>query len=79
FDAALIDLSPIADDVAGNVAALRAGSPGIALVFITGTVDALPEVPAGEGTPGPVRWVRKPFEVKEVVAVLTETRRKGLG
>ncbi len=72
FDAALIDLSPIAEDVAGNVAALVATSPGIALVFITGTVDALPEVIS----PGGVRWVRKPFEVREVVAALTETRKK---
>lgn len=77
FDAALIDLSPIAADITGNVAALRAGSPGIALVFISGTVDALPDVTPGEVPPGGVRWVRKPFEVKEVVAALTETRRKG--
>ena len=36
-DAALVDLSPIADDVLGAVEALRRGSPGVALVFISGS------------------------------------------
>ena len=72
FDAALVDLSPIAADVKGAVDALRRGSPSVALVFISGSAVGLPvEL---DGVPG-VKWVRKPFEVSEIVAALAETRR----
>ena len=70
-DAALVDLSPIASDVQGAVDALRRGSPNLALVFISGSAVGLPEGVAVEGDR--VRWVRKPFEVGEIVAVLAET------
>ncbi len=69
-DAALVDLSPIADDVLGAVEALRRGSPDVALVFISGSAVPLPEELESEG----IRWVRKPFEVAEVVTALAETR-----
>jgi CheY-like chemotaxis protein len=69
-DAALVDLSPIADNVRGAVEALRRGSPGVALVFISGSAVGLPEGLEGED----IRWVRKPFEVGEIVTALTETR-----
>jgi CheY-like chemotaxis protein len=69
-DAALIDLSPIADDVVGAVELLRRGSPDVALVFISGSAAGLPDEVDGAR----VRWVRKPFEVAEIVAALTETR-----
>jgi CheY-like chemotaxis protein len=69
-DAALVDLSPIADDVHGAVAALREGSPGLALVFISGSAAGLPEGLEAEQ----VRWIRKPFDVSEVVAALLERR-----
>ncbi|HEY1695512.1 MAG TPA: ATP-binding protein [Polyangiaceae bacterium] len=69
-DAALVDLSPIAHDVRGAVAALRKGSPDVALVFISGSAVGLPE-----GVElASARWVRKPFEVGEIVAALAETR-----
>jgi ActR/RegA family two-component response regulator len=68
-DAALIDLSPIADDVVGAVDALRRGSPDVALVFISGSAVGLPEGFDLRRT----LWVRKPFEVAEIVAALTET------
>jgi CheY-like chemotaxis protein len=71
-DAALVDLSPIADDVRGAVAALRKGSPDLALVFISGSAVGLPE--GLESEENPVRWVRKPFEVAEIVAALTDAR-----
>ena len=71
-DAALVDLSPIAHDVRGAVEALRKGSPGLALVFISGSALGLPE--GLDSETGDVRWVRKPFEVGEIVAALTETR-----
>jgi CheY-like chemotaxis protein len=69
-DAALIDLSPIADDVRGAVDALRCGSPHVALVFISGSAVGLPD---GLDS-ARVRWVRKPFEVSEIVAAITEMR-----
>jgi CheY-like chemotaxis protein len=70
YDAALVDLSPIADDIPGAVRALRLGSPDVALVFISGSVVGLPD---GLDT-GRIRWVRKPFEVAEIIAALSETR-----
>jgi CheY-like chemotaxis protein len=69
-DAALVDLSPIADNVMGAVEALRRGSPGVALVFISGSAVGLPEGLEGDD----IRWVRKPFEVAEIVSALAETR-----
>jgi CheY-like chemotaxis protein len=71
-DAALVDLSPIASDVEGAIAALRKRSPDAALVFISGSAVGLPGVLAAES----VRWVRKPFEVNELVAALLAAREK---
>jgi CheY-like chemotaxis protein len=65
-DAALVDLSPIANDVRGAIDALRRGSPDVALVFISGSAVGLPEGIEDE----PIRWVRKPFEVGEIVEAL---------
>jgi CheY-like chemotaxis protein/anti-sigma regulatory factor (Ser/Thr protein kinase) len=65
-DAALIDLSPIAHDIAGSMDMLLVGSPGIDVVFITGSADKLPDAIASDDA----RWVRKPFEVSEIVAAL---------
>jgi len=69
-DAALIDLSPIAGDVRGAVDALRQSSPRAALVFISGSSVGLPDALVGEG----VLWVRKPFEVGEIVAAVLQAR-----
>lgn len=69
-DAALVDLSPIAHDVRGAVDALRRGSPDVALVFISGSAVGLPP-DLGDDS---IRWVRKPFEVGEIVAALAESR-----
>jgi CheY-like chemotaxis protein len=71
-DAALVDLSPIAADVQGAVDVLRKGSPDVALVFISGSALGLPDGLDSEAEP--IRWVRKPFEVNEIVDALTETR-----
>jgi CheY-like chemotaxis protein len=72
-DAALVDLSPIAQDVRGAVDVLRKGSPEVALVFISGSAVGLPEGLDGQH----IRWIRKPFEVSEVVAALLELNRGG--
>jgi len=69
-DAALVDLSPIAHDVRGAVDTLRRGSPDVAVVFISGSAVGLPE-DLGDDR---IRWVRKPFEVAEIVVALAETR-----
>lgn len=66
FDAVLVDLSPIAADPAGAVEALRAGSPDATVVLVTGNADAAPEAVSGPK----VELVRKPFEVREVLAIL---------
>jgi CheY-like chemotaxis protein len=67
-DAALVDLSPIAKDVRGAIDALRKGSPEAILVLISGSAVGLPDGLEGEG----IQWVRKPFEVGEIVAALAE-------
>jgi CheY-like chemotaxis protein len=67
-DAALLDLSPIAHDIDGAIAVLRAGSPDVKLVVISGSAVGIPAALASAR----VRWVRKPFEVSEVVAALVE-------
>jgi CheY-like chemotaxis protein len=69
-DAALVDLSPIAHDVRGAVNVLRRGSPDVALVFISGSAVGLPE----EIESAHIVWVRKPFEVSEIVEAILESR-----
>ncbi|MBX3184901.1 MAG: response regulator [Polyangiaceae bacterium] len=67
FDAALVDLSPIAADPGGWLGRLREVSPGLPVVMITGTALEVPGL-GGER----LAWVRKPFEVGEVVTALCE-------
>ena len=69
YAAALLDLSPIAADVGGTLARLRASSPGIDLVLITGSVDRLPEDVVAEG----MKCVQKPFEMREVLDALKKS------
>jgi CheY-like chemotaxis protein len=70
FDAALLDLSPIATDVGGALARVRAHSPGAKMVLISGSAA---EVPAAAHELM-AAWVRKPFEVGEILAVLRTIR-----
>ncbi|MBK8251682.1 MAG: sensor histidine kinase [Polyangiaceae bacterium] len=64
FDAALLDLSPLLGDLDGAVAALRDASPAARLVVMSGSV---PQANVG----GAAHWVRKPFEVREIVDALS--------
>lgn len=66
FDAVLVDLSPIVADAPGAIASIRRRCPAALVVVITGNADALPEEILAET----VELVRKPFEVREVLAVL---------
>jgi CheY-like chemotaxis protein len=70
-DAALVDLSPIAHDVPGALDALRRTSPHAVVVFISGSATGLPEGYSVEGS----RWVRKPFEIGEILAALADASR----
>ncbi len=67
FHAVLVDLSPIAGRVEETVARLHAASPGVQVVFITGNAASVPQALLDAGA----SWVRKPFEVGEVVAALS--------
>ena len=66
-DAILVDLSPIQHDLHGAMALVRRQAPNAAIVFITGSAESLPE--GLEGI-----WVRKPFEVSEIVSALLRAR-----
>lgn len=67
LDAALVDLSPIAEDLHGALGKLRRGNPDVPIILISGMASGVP--PAAEGEF--VAWVRKPFEMSEVVDALT--------
>lgn len=67
FDAALVDLSPIASDVAGHLRSLRAASPDVRLVVISGSA-----APADEAMQSAAAWVRKPFDLGEIIASLSQ-------
>ena len=69
FDAVLLDLSPIAQDVPGALATVRRALPDAGIVFISGSAIAL-DVELGAA--GNARWVRKPFELGEIAQALAE-------
>jgi CheY-like chemotaxis protein len=66
FDAALLDLSPIAADVGGALQKVQRCSPKVKVVLISGSAAEVPAAAQGMMA----AWVRKPFEVGEILAVL---------
>ncbi len=66
-DAALFDISPIREDVLGALTAVRGASPSARLVIISGDPVEIPGLSPDLG----VVSVRKPFEISEIVTVLT--------
>ena len=66
FDAALIDLSPIQSDVGGALTHLSTHCPRARVVVISGSAA---EVPASALSMMSA-WVRKPFEVGEILTIL---------
>lgn len=66
LDAALVDLSPLSADAAGAFKALRERHAGIPIILISGAASGVPEDLASDVS----AWVRKPFEMGEVLAVL---------
>jgi CheY-like chemotaxis protein len=66
FDAALVDLSPLEGRATEALDTLRASSPNVVTILISGVAGGVP--------PGAERlvsaWVRKPFEMSEVLSVM---------
>lgn len=73
FDAALLDLSPIAADVGGALTKVRSHSPAAKVVLISGSAAEVPQAAHDLMS----AWVRKPFEVGEILAVLRQLRSAG--
>lgn len=66
FDAALVDLSPLSGDVSVAFDRLQAVCPNIPIILISGVASGMPEEVIDRVT----AWVRKPFEMGEVIEVL---------
>jgi CheY-like chemotaxis protein len=70
FDVALLDLSPLGKNPAAGIALIERTQPGLPIVVISGSVA--PNVDA----PSIAAWVRKPFEVGEIVQALVPITRR---
>ncbi|HEX2673915.1 MAG TPA: ATP-binding protein [Polyangiaceae bacterium] len=66
FDAALVDLSPLAGQVSVAFDRLQQNCPDIPVILISGVASGVPEEVIDRVT----AWVRKPFEMGEVIEVL---------
>jgi CheY-like chemotaxis protein len=64
FDVVLLDLSPLGAHVATALAALRRHSATARIVVISGSTANATDLPAVDA------WVRKPFEVADVLRAL---------
>jgi CheY-like chemotaxis protein len=66
FDAALVDLSPLEGRATEALQSLRASSPSVITILISGVAGGVPQ-----GAEALVSaWVRKPFEMSEVLSVM---------
>jgi CheY-like chemotaxis protein len=68
FTAALVDLSPIAADHRGALRRLREANPRARIVVISGSAKDLAPILREAN----LTWVRKPFEIAEVLKALGE-------
>lgn len=66
YDAALVDLSPIADRAPAVLQRIREDNPGVAVILISGLASSVPDGLEREVA----AWVRKPFEMGEVIEVM---------
>ncbi len=69
YDVALLDASPYGADLKGSLGELKRRHPDTDLVLISGTTD--PGVNVGQLG---VTWIRKPFDVEEVIDVVRLVR-----
>ncbi len=67
FDAALVDLSPIEGQAARVLERIRSSGESVRVVLMSGAARA----PAEEVLSKASAWVRKPFEISEIVDALT--------
>lgn len=67
FDAVLLDLSPVLGEAARFLASVRAHCPDARVIVMSGQPDRLPESLAAPS----ISLVRKPFDMRELVAALT--------
>lgn len=68
YDRILLDLSPFGEQVPQHMRALEAHSPNARIVVISGSAASLPE----SGSRRIYAWVRKPFDIAELLGVVTE-------
>lgn len=71
YDAALVDLSPLEPDVAGALSRIRGSHAHPKLVLITGSAASPERAVLDQAS----AWVRKPFEIRDVVAALLDLPR----
>ncbi len=65
-DAALVDLSPLEGHLAESLDAIRLGSPEAVVLLVSGQPTGIPEEAEGRFA----AWVRKPFEMSELIETL---------
>lgn len=68
FDVVLCDLSPIRDDVANAIARIREANRNCRIIVISGSAHPLEGLPTAQH----LSYVRKPFEIHEIVAEITK-------
>lgn len=66
IDAALLDLSPLRERLVGWLDEIRRHAPGAPLVLVSGHPNGIPEEVDGRFS----AWVRKPFEMSELLHLL---------
>lgn len=69
FDTVLCDLSPIRDDIGGALGRIREAHQDARIVIISGSASPIEGLP----TTGNVGYVRKPFEIQELVFEITKS------
>ncbi len=68
FDAALVDLSPLKDDLRSALDGLRACSPDAPVILMSGEPTGVPDGAEGRFS----SWVRKPFDMDQLFFTLAQ-------
>ncbi|HRI63137.1 MAG TPA: sensor histidine kinase, partial [Polyangium sp.] len=68
FDTVLCDLSPIRADIAGTLGRIREANLHARIVIISGSANPIEGLPPN----GNFGYVRKPFEIQELVIEITK-------
>lgn len=70
FDAVLCDLSPIRDDITGAFARIQQANPNARIIVVSGSANPVEGLSAAPN----IAYVRKPFELREIVAEITKNQ-----